>query len=156
MNVKDPNSRLMRWRLKLEEFNYETISKLGKTNTNADALFRISINTIDSYLSDEKIQTILTDLTKAKFDIKIVFNKDPIPEWKNIDPKSVSLESLQILILPILEDETAKWTDKWTLNFVRPINKKIQESINSLISTHNLQSKTKIIIKERPSMVQRY
>jgi len=96
----------MRWRLKLEEFDYETIYKSGKTNTNADVLSRISINAIDSYLSDEEIQTILTNLTKAKFDVKIAFNKDPIPGWKNIDPKSVSLESLQILILSILEDET--------------------------------------------------
>jgi len=43
MNVKDPNSRLMRWRLKLEEFDYETIYKSGKTNINADALSRIYI-----------------------------------------------------------------------------------------------------------------
>jgi len=150
MNVKDPNSRLMRWRLKLEEFDYETVYKSGKTNTNADALSRISINAIDSYLSDEEIQTILTDLTKAKFYIKIAFNKDPIPGWKNIDPKSISLESLQALISPILEDETAN-PDKWTLNFVGPINKKTQESIDNLISTHDLQAKTKIIIEERPS-----
>jgi len=149
INVKDPNSRLMRWRLKLEEFDYETVCKSGKTNTNADALCRISINAIDSYLSDEEIQTILMDLTKAKFDVKIA-NKNPIPGWKNIKPKSVSLENLQALISPILEDETAN-PDKWTLNFVGPINKKIQESIDSLISTHDLQSKTKIIIEERPS-----
>jgi len=107
MNVKDPNSRLMRWRLKLEEFDYETVYKSGKTNTNADVLSRISINAIDSYLFDEEIQTILTDLTKAKFNVKITFNKDSIPGWKNIDPKSVSLESLQALISPILKDETA-------------------------------------------------
>jgi len=150
MNVKDPNSRLMRWRLKLEELDYETVYKSGKTNTNADALSRISINAIDSYMSDEKIWTILADLTKAKFDIKIAFNKDPIPGWKNIDPKYVSLESLQALISPILENKTAD-PDKWTLNFVEPINKKIRESIDSLISTHDLLSKTKIIIEERPA-----
>ena len=49
MNVKDPNSSLMRWRLKLEEFEYEIVYKLGKTNTNANALSRISDNAIDSY-----------------------------------------------------------------------------------------------------------
>jgi len=150
MNVKDPNSRLMRWRLKLEEFDYETVYKSGKTNTNADALSRISINAIDSYMSDEEIQTILTDLIKTKFDIKIAFNKDPIPGWKNIDPKSVSLEDLQALISPILEDKAAD-PDKWTLNFVGPINKKIRESIDNLISTHDLLSKTKVIIEERPA-----
>ena len=40
-NVKDPSSRLMRWRLKLEEYNYEVLYKEGKQNTNADALSRI-------------------------------------------------------------------------------------------------------------------
>lgn len=40
-NVKDPGSRLMRWRLKLAEYNYEVVYKPGVTNTNADALSRI-------------------------------------------------------------------------------------------------------------------
>ncbi|XP_051173560.1 uncharacterized protein LOC127289595 [Leptopilina boulardi] len=40
-NVKDPTSRLMRWRLKLEEYDYEIIYKKGIANTNADALSRI-------------------------------------------------------------------------------------------------------------------
>ncbi|KAL4101311.1 hypothetical protein QTP88_021331 [Uroleucon formosanum] len=40
-NVKDPGSRLMRWRLKLAEYQYEVIYKPGATNTNADALSRM-------------------------------------------------------------------------------------------------------------------
>lgn len=44
MNLKEPNSRLVRWRLKLEEFDYQIIYKKGKKNTNADALSRIEIN----------------------------------------------------------------------------------------------------------------
>lgn len=42
MNVKDPGSRLLRWRIKLEEFDYEVIYKKGSLNTNADTLSRIS------------------------------------------------------------------------------------------------------------------
>ena len=102
MNVKDPNSRLMRWRLKLEEFEYEIVYKSGKTNTNADALSRILVNAVDSYVSNEDIQHMLSDLIKTKL-IKIAFNKDPIPGWKNIDPKSVSSENLRVLILSILK-----------------------------------------------------
>jgi Integrase core domain. len=41
MNVKDPSSRLMRWRLKLEEYEYKIIYKKGTKNSNADALSRI-------------------------------------------------------------------------------------------------------------------
>lgn len=55
MSLKEPNSKLIRWRLKLEEFDYEIIYKKGKLNTNADALSRIRIDTpklIDVNLND--------------------------------------------------------------------------------------------------------
>jgi transposase InsO family protein len=41
MNVKDPGSRLLRWRIKLEEYHYEILYKRGSLNANADALSRI-------------------------------------------------------------------------------------------------------------------
>jgi hypothetical protein len=40
-NLKEPNSKLIRWRLKLEEYDYEIIDKKGVKNTNADALSRM-------------------------------------------------------------------------------------------------------------------
>ena len=40
-NVKDPSSRLLRWRLKLEEYEYDIVYKRGSSNTNANALSRI-------------------------------------------------------------------------------------------------------------------
>lgn len=43
MNLKEPNSRLTRWRLKLSEFDFTVIYKKGKINTNADALSRVEI-----------------------------------------------------------------------------------------------------------------
>lgn len=46
-NINDPGSRLTRFRLKLEEYDYEVIYKAGKMNTNADALSR-TINKIDT------------------------------------------------------------------------------------------------------------
>ncbi|CAG4983676.1 unnamed protein product [Parnassius apollo] len=45
-NCKDPGSRLVRWRLKLEEFEYDILYKKGKTNTNADALSRFPVNPV--------------------------------------------------------------------------------------------------------------
>lgn len=41
-NVSNPASILIRWRLELEEYEYEIIHKSGILNTNADALSRIS------------------------------------------------------------------------------------------------------------------
>jgi len=39
-SVNDAGSRLIRWRLKLEEYNYEIIHKAEQANANADALSR--------------------------------------------------------------------------------------------------------------------
>lgn len=40
-NCKDPSSRLVRWRLKLMDFDYDIVYKKGILNSNADALSRI-------------------------------------------------------------------------------------------------------------------
>lgn len=47
-NLKEPSSRLVRWRLKLEEYTYEIVYKKGKSNTNADALSRVEINMVEN------------------------------------------------------------------------------------------------------------
>ena len=39
-NIKDPGSKLLRWRLRLAEYDYDVIYKKGTINTNADALSR--------------------------------------------------------------------------------------------------------------------
>lgn len=46
-SVKEPNSKLTRWRLSLGGFNYEIVYKNGKQNTNADALSRIKTNALN-------------------------------------------------------------------------------------------------------------
>lgn len=48
MNLKEPGSRLTRWRLRLSEYDFTIMYKQGKANTNADALSRIEINNEDS------------------------------------------------------------------------------------------------------------
>ena len=49
-NVKDPSSRLLRWRLLLAEYDFEIVYRAGKKNCNADCLSRypeVNVNTID-------------------------------------------------------------------------------------------------------------
>lgn len=47
-NLKEPNSKLTRWGLRLQEYDYDIIYKNGKQNSNADALSRIKLNALDS------------------------------------------------------------------------------------------------------------
>jgi hypothetical protein len=42
MNVKDPSSRLLRRRIKLEKYDYEILYKKGALNPNVDALSRMN------------------------------------------------------------------------------------------------------------------
>jgi len=72
-NVKDPGSRLLRWKLKLAEYQYEAVYKPGVINTNADALSRMGrviLNRIstpciqlsfDTYLEQVKGKTIVNN-----------------------------------------------------------------------------------------------
>jgi hypothetical protein len=58
MSVKDPGSRLLRWRIKLEEYDYEIVFKKGVSNTNADALRRVGSLIAYKRLTEEKQQQI--------------------------------------------------------------------------------------------------
>jgi hypothetical protein len=53
MNVKDPGTRLLRWRIQLAEYNYEITLRRGSQNTNADVLSRIGIVSKEDDQSDK-------------------------------------------------------------------------------------------------------
>ena len=56
-NVKDPSSRLLRWRLKLEEYDYQVVYKPGVRNTNADALSIITMTRISPVAKNNSVIT---------------------------------------------------------------------------------------------------
>ena len=56
MNVKDPGSRLFRWRIHLEEYDYERVYRKGSLNTITDALSWI--NTIHG---QRETKTVVSD-----------------------------------------------------------------------------------------------
>jgi hypothetical protein len=56
VSVKDSGSRLLRWRTKLEEYNYDIVFK-GASNTNADALSRIRQLAAATVVTEEKLVT---------------------------------------------------------------------------------------------------
>ena len=61
-SVKDPSSRLLRWRLKLEEYEYEVKYKKGSSNTNADALSRIHVT--EDFTDRQDVKTEPTEEEK--------------------------------------------------------------------------------------------
>lgn len=95
-NSKDCSSRLVRWRLKLSEYDYEIIYKKGSLNRNADALSRVELNTNESKPSTSNqieetddnmdISSLMAEITEcpdmgsvdiADIDMADVFNETP-------------------------------------------------------------------------------
>ncbi|KAL4112118.1 hypothetical protein QTP88_015966 [Uroleucon formosanum] len=64
----DPGSRLIRWRLKLEEYEYEIHYKPGANNTNADALSRIRTVTTRSKTKSELLRLENSSTSTNYFD----------------------------------------------------------------------------------------
>ena len=59
MNVKDPGSRLTRWRIQLAEYDYKIVHKSGSQNANANALGRIRrVGVLEKHreVTDEKVK----------------------------------------------------------------------------------------------------
>lgn len=87
-SLKEPNSKLVRQRLKLEEYDYEIIYKKGKLSTNADALTRIQINHIGNTNNPDNIEP--TD------NPSVIVNFDSLEELPFLSESEISniLESL--------------------------------------------------------------
>lgn len=54
-NLKEPNSKLIRWKLRLEEYDYNVVYKKGILNSNADALSRIRLNILNTFENESTI-----------------------------------------------------------------------------------------------------
>lgn len=61
-NIKEPNSKLQRWKLRLEEYNFNVEYTKGKENYVADALSRVEINlNEDNFSTDATIHSAEED-----------------------------------------------------------------------------------------------
>lgn len=59
MGISEPSGRLMRWRLRLSEFDFQVVYKKGKLNTQADALSRLTTLGSTVVAPDEDIPCFL-------------------------------------------------------------------------------------------------
>lgn len=109
MNLKEPNSRLTRWRLKLSEFDYTVIYKKGKFNTNADALSRVQIN-------NEEIESLLQE---CGIDTSI----RPEPSGSTTVTAHTSAEN-PILEIPITDEPLNKFHRQICLTIVGDIKRR--------------------------------
>lgn len=141
MSLKEPNSKLIRWRLKLEEFDYEIVYKKGRLNSNVDTLSRIKINnpnvnTIEVNTNDLHVpnstsgNTINSD--REDLDSKITTSDRPINDF-----------NLQL----ILEEESVQTGISTTLPFKnkqRQIIKSasfLEKDINEILKKYLIPNK---------------
>lgn len=76
-SLKEPNQRLIRWKLRLEEYNFEIRYKKGKENKVADALSRIEINALTRKQKNDKINGEDDDLISILPNIDSEFSLSP-------------------------------------------------------------------------------
>lgn len=117
-SLKDPNSKLLRWRIKLEEYDYKIFYKKGKLNTNADALSRVEIHTketefweqLDDIISEyDQTKRGLFDkpTTSQQIEPPIDLYTDTLPDVPVHEDIVDNTDNVSMLVQPDIENELA-------------------------------------------------
>jgi transposase InsO family protein len=140
MSLKEPNSRLTRWRLRLSEYDFTVMYKQGKYNTNADALSRIEINNEETSsmnvnpsehapsLADES-RTLTVHTDKENPILEIPITDDPLNRFH------------RQLVLNIVDNTKGKVTATY-----KPFDTHTRTSVQ--ISKSNIEDEIIKVIKE--------
>lgn len=127
-NCKDPSSRLVRWRLKLHDYDYTIAYKKGVLNGNADSLSRIVYDQDNTQNEDKEHKILHTieeeDLTFDKF--KTFYQQEleiPTPKTTN-----APLNKIKNLVIPLSTDMSSRnqYIDYITKNFPNNLPKSPQ------------------------------
>ena len=112
MNLKEPNSRLTRWRLRLSEYDFTVTYKKGKYNTNADALSRVEIY-------NEELDSIIDELCS------VMGNPSETAPINNSSTDTVhtSIEH-PILEVPITDEPLNKFHRQISLTIVSDVTRR--------------------------------
>lgn len=89
-SLKEPNSKLTRWRLRLEDYNFDIHYKKGKQNTNADALSRIKINITKD---DSESMIVNVDEKEARLQKHL---KDVTDEIVRLSVREPEIETIEL------------------------------------------------------------
>ena len=73
LTITDPSGRLIRWRLRLAEYDFEVKYKKGKANTQADALSRL--NTLSETIAHDDSDDIPAFLLEDELNVELKLNR---------------------------------------------------------------------------------
>lgn len=105
-SIKEPNSKLVRWRLKLSEFDYEIKYKKGTKNTNADALSRIETEPVTVNILESNSRIIKTKSPINMFKNQVIIIKTTSGSLK-IKNKCIFGNKRKIVYMKEMDRETA-------------------------------------------------
>jgi transposase InsO family protein len=116
MNLKDQNSRLTRWRLRLSEYDFTVVYKKGKANTNADALSRIEIH-------NEEVESVIESLKELS---SLLGNPSETPRTVNKSSTETvhTSDENPILEVPITEEPLNKFHRQISFTVVEDVKRK--------------------------------
>lgn len=152
MSLKEPNSRLTRWRLKLSEYDFTVVYKQGKFNTNADALSRIELHNEEliSVIANASEKTPTIDDTSSR-------TLTASDNYSNSNTATVHTDNENpILEIPITDEPLNKFSKQIIFNVVgdiksRPVITKPFDNhtrVSIQISKSNLENDIINAIKE--------
>lgn len=144
-NLKEPaNMKLTRWKLKLEEFDYQIEYKKGKSNTNADALSRIQIHPLDSQSLmvnvDPELDALLSEFESIMEEPRNLNTPTPEQVHQNLNPPD----------RPITPNSTAHSINDEDPTASIPI---LDEPINA--KRNQIHIKTVILNPSKPKIIKR-
>lgn len=125
-SLKDPSSKLTRWRLRLQDYDFDLIHKNGKQNTNADALSRIKINAL---LTDDENQSLAVNI-----DEKEDKNLNECADSKGSSTVTISDSSRTMTCSPIDFSDNIREVHYDTNEYpIRSVSSKSNETVHSAV-----------------------
>lgn len=147
-SIKEPHSKLVRWRLKLSEYDYEIVYKKGKNNTNADALSRIPIQI--NAIEDDQV-SIIPQLDPSET-IPQISNEELDDILNNLNPNQPQNKKINVISNTLIKPPRKTESDNQTIHTSQEnpvvgapyVNKCLNVYKNQIIFRYSSDNKTKI------------
>lgn len=105
-SLKEPNSKLTRWRLRLQEYDFEIKYKNGKQNTNADALSRIKLHVLGSDEDGLSMEVNLDEKEQRPEKSQTTKQTDKLNDTDSDNSKTISISDLSATVTASSENDT--------------------------------------------------